>query len=325
MPHALKALGRLALINRRKIMKYIVKKLISLIIVLFFASIVCFLIIHFIPGDPAEAMAGPGVSQEDVEVLRVKMGLDKPLIEQYAAWIGNIILYGDFGNSLTSSVSVAELMGERFVNTLILAVCGIFLAIVIGIPLGIISAMKQNSVIDIVTMGFSILGVSMPIFWVSLILILFFSVNLKLLPATGSGTIRHLILPSIAIGLDSMAVIARMTRSSMLEVLRQDYIRTADAKGMSYGTVIIKHALKNAMIPIVTTIGIQFGHLLGGAVLTETVFVYPGIGRLLVNSISRRDYTTVQGCMFVITGVFVILNTVIDLLYHLFDPRIKNV
>jgi peptide/nickel transport system permease protein len=306
-------------------MKYIGKKLISLIIVLFFASIVCFLIIHFIPGDPAEVMAGPGVSQKDVEVLRVRMGLDKPLIEQYTTWIGNIILYGDFGDSLTSNESVAELMGERFVNTLILALCGIFLAIIIGIPLGIISAIKQNSVIDIVTMGFSILGVSMPIFWVSLILILFFSVNLKLLPATGSGTILHLILPSIAIGLNSMAVIARMTRSSMLEVLRQDYIRTADAKGMSYRIVIIKHALKNAMIPIVTTIGIQFGYLLGGAVLTETVFVYPGIGRLLVNSINRRDYTTIQGCMFVITGLFVILNTVIDLLYHFFDPRIKNV
>ncbi|MDD4679994.1 MAG: ABC transporter permease [Clostridia bacterium] len=306
-------------------MKYIGKKLISLIIVLFFASIVCFLIIHFIPGDPAAVMAGPGVSQKDVEVLRVRMGLDKPLIEQYTTWIGNIILYGDFGDSLTSNESVAELMGERFVNTLILALCGIFLAIIIGIPLGIISAIKQNSVIDIVTMGFSILGVSMPIFWVSLILILFFSVNLKLLPATGSGTILHLILPSIAIGLNSMAVIARMTRSSMLEVLRQDYIRTADAKGMSYRIVIIKHALKNVMIPIVTTIGIQFGYLLGGAVLTETVFVYPGIGRLLVNSINRRDYTTIQGCMFVITGLFVILNTVIDLLYQFFDPRIKNV
>lgn len=306
-------------------MKYIGKKLISLIIVLFFASIVCFLIIHFIPGDPAEVMAGPGVSQKDVEVLRVRMGLDKPLIEQYTTWIGNIILYGDFGDSLTSNESVAELMGERFVNTLILALCGIFLAIIIGIPLGIISAIKQNSVIDIVTMGFSILGVSMPIFWVSLILILFFSVNLKLLPTTGSGTILHLILPSIAIGLNSMAVIARMTRSSMLEVLRQDYIRTADAKGMSYRIVIIKHALKNAMIPIVTTIGIQFGYLLGGAVLTEMVFVYPGIGRLLVNSINRRDYTTIQGCMFVITGLFIILNTVIDLLYQFFDPRIKNV
>ena len=306
-------------------MIYIGKKLVSLIIVLFFASIVCFLIIHFIPGDPAEAMAGPGVSKEDVEMLRVSMGLDKPLIEQYTTWIGNIILHGDFGKSLTSKEPVADLMGERFVNTLILAACGIFLAIIIGIPLGIISAIKQNSVIDLITMGFSILGVSMPIFWVSLILILVFSVNLKLLPATGSGTILHLILPSIAIGLNSMAVIARMTRSSILEVLRQDYIRTADAKGMSYRTVIIKHALRNAMIPIITTIGIQFGYLLGGAVLTETVFVYPGIGRLLVNSRNRRDYTTVQGCMLVITGLFVILNTVIDLLYHFLDPRIKNI
>lgn len=305
-------------------MRYLGKKLISLVIVLFFASIICFLIIHFIPGDPAEAMAGPGVSAEDVEKIRISMGLDRPLIEQYITWISDIVLRGDFGESLINNESVASLMGERFVNTLALAFCGIIFAIVIGIPLGIISAIKQNSLVDLATMGFSILGVSMPIFWVSLLLILFFSVNLGIFPATGSGTIMHLVLPTIAIGLNSLAVIARMTRSSMLEVLRQDFIRTADAKGMPYRTVIIKHALKNAMIPIITTIGIQFGYLLGGAVLTETVFVYPGIGRLLVNSISRRDYTTVQGCMFVITGLFVILNTIVDLLYHYFDPRIKN-
>lgn len=305
-------------------MRYLGKKLLSLIVVLFFASIICFSIIHFIPGDPAEAMAGPGVSEADVEKLRVSMGLDRPLVEQYITWMGDIILKGDFGTSLVNNESVSALMGERFVNTLVLAFCGILLAVVIGIPLGIISAIKQNSIIDLATMGFSILGVSMPIFWVSLILILIFSVDLRIFPATGSGTIMHLILPSIAIGLNSLAVIARMTRSSMLEVLRQDFIRTADAKGMPYRTVILKHALKNAMIPIITTIGIQFGYLLGGAVLTETVFLYPGIGRLLVNSINRRDYTTVQGCMFVITGLFVVLNTAVDLLYHYFDPRIKN-
>lgn len=305
-------------------MRYLVRKLLSLVVVLFFASIICFLIIHFIPGDPAQAMAGPGVSAEDVEKIRVSMGLDRPLVEQYITWMGDIITKGDFGESLINQEAIGPLMAERFANTLILSFCGIFFAIIIGIPFGIVSAIKQNSFIDLATMGFSILGVSMPIFWISLILILIFSVNLGIFPATGSGTVMHLVLPTIAIGLNSLAVIARMTRSSMLEVLRQDYIRTADAKGMPYSTVILKHALKNAMIPIITTIGIQFGYLLGGAVLTETVFVYPGIGRLLVNSITRRDYTTIQGCMLVITGLFVILNTIIDLLYHYFDPRIKK-
>ena len=273
-------------------------------------------------------MAGPGASLEDIEHIKKTMGLDKPLIEQYCNWIGNIVFHGDFGDSLISNEPVSDMMWSKFGNTLILAFCGILIAVLIGIPLGMISAIKQNSFLDVLTMGVSIVGVSMPIFWVSLLLILFFSVNLEIFPATvygGSVTLMNLVLPSIAIGLNSMAVIARMTRSSMLEVMRQDYIRTADAKGMPYHTVIIKHALKNAMIPIITTIGIQFGYLLGGAVLTETVFVYPGIGRLLVNSINRRDYITVQGCMLVITALFVIMNTLIDLLYHFFDPRIKDV
>ncbi|MFR5858129.1 MAG: ABC transporter permease [Clostridia bacterium] len=309
-------------------MKYVGKKMVSLVVVLLIASIICFLIIHFIPGSPAETLAGPGASLEDIEHIKKTMGLDKPLIEQYCNWIGNIVFHGDFGDSLISNEPVSDMMWSKFGNTLILAFCGILIAVLIGIPLGMISAIKQNSFLDVLTMGVSIVGVSMPIFWVSLLLILFFSVNLGIFPATvygGSVTLMNLVLPSIAIGLNSMAVIARMTRSSMLEVMRQDYIRTADAKGMPYHTVIIKHALKNAMIPIITTIGIQFGYLLGGAVLTETVFVYPGIGRLLVNSINRRDYITVQGCMLVITALFVIMNTLIDLLYHFFDPRIKDV
>lgn len=304
-------------------MSYLLKKLFSLIVVLLFASIVVFMIIHMIPGDPAEVMAGPGVSNTDVELLRVRMGLDKPLFEQYTNWIGKIVLHGDFGESLINSVPISQLMFERFLNTLVLSVFGIAIAIVFGLFFGVISAIKQNSILDVGIMGLSIAGISMPIFWIGLILIMVFAVNLNLLPATGSGTFNHLILPGIAIGLNSLAVLARMTRSSLLEVLKQDYIRTAEAKGLFKRKIIFKHALKNAMIPIITTIGIQFGYLLGGAVLTETVFVYPGIGRLLVDSISRRDYPTVQGCLLIITAMVVIMNTLIDFAYRYLDPRIK--
>lgn len=306
-------------------MKFFVKKLISLILTLLVASLVIFMIIHFIPGDPATMMAGPGASQADIEALSVRMGLDQPLWKQYLDWLSGIVLRGDFGNSLRNNQPVMTMMSDKIVHTLVLAFCGIAFAVVLGIPLGILSALRQNSFLDILVMGVSIVGVSMPIFWIALLLIMYFSVNMNILPATGVGTWKHLVLPSISIGLNSLAIIARMTRSSMLEVLREDYVRTAEAKGLVDRKIIFRHSLKNAMIPIITTIGIQFSYLLGGAVLTETVFVYPGIGRLLVNSINQRDYPLVQGCMLVITALFVVVNTITDLLYPLFDPRIKKV
>ena len=293
--------------------KYLLNKLIGLLVTLFIASIMVFLIIHIIPGNPAEIMSGPGASQADINALTQRMGLDQPLWKQYVDWISNILLHGDLGDSLYTNEPVSELISNSLGKTLILSFSGIMFAILLGIPFGIISALKQNSII----------GVSMPIFWLALLLVMQFSINIPIFPATGSGTWLHLVLPSISIGLNSLAVIARMTRSSMLEVLKLDYIRTAEAKGISSYKIILKHALKNAMIPIVTTIAIQFGYLLGGAVLTETVFVYPGLGRLLVNSISRRDYTTIQGCMLVITAMFVVMNTLVDMIYPLFDPRVK--
>lgn len=303
--------------------KYLLNKLIGLLVTLFIASIMVFLIIHIIPGNPAEIMSGPGASQADIDALTQRMGLDQPLWKQYADWISNIILHGDMGESLYTNEPVSKLISESLGKTLILSFSGILFAIMLGIPFGIISALKQNSIIDVVIMGISIVGVSMPIFWLALLLVMQFSINIPIFPATGSGTWLHLVLPSISIGLNSLAVIARMTRSSMLEVLKLDYIRTAEAKGIMDYKIIFKHALKNAMIPIVTTIAIQFGYLLGGAVLTETVFVYPGLGRLLVNSINRRDYTVIQGCMLVITAMFVVMNTLVDMIYPLFDPRVK--
>lgn len=305
-------------------MKYIFRKLISLAMVLFASSILVFLLIHMIPGDPAEIMAPLGSSAEEIEAIRIDKGLDKPLTTQYITWIGKIVLEGDFGDSLYSGTSVADTIGSKLKNTLILALTGIILAIGIGIPLGIVSAIKQNSVLDLLCMGVSIIGVSMPIFWIGLLLVMWFSVDLCLLPATGGTTAIKLILPTITIALNSTAVIARMTRSSMLEVMKQDYVRTAEAKGMTAMTVIFKHILKNAMIPIITTIGIQFGYLMGGAVLTETVFLYPGIGRLIVDSICRRDYPTIQACMLLLTTMFVVINSLIDITYHFFDPKMKE-
>lgn len=306
-------------------MKYALKKLAGFICTLLFASFVIFLIIHMIPGDPATMLAGPGATQSDIDAISARMGLDQPIWSQYCRWLSGIIFHGDLGVSLITNEPVAGMIGDKLVNTLVLSFWGIAFAVAFGIPLGILSALRQNSLLDIIVMGISIAGVSMPIFWLALLLVMLFSVNLGILPATGVGTWRHLVLPAISIGLNSLAIIARMTRSSMLEVLKEDYIRTAEAKGLSSSRVVLKHALKNAVIPIITTIGIQFGYLLGGAVLTESVFVYPGIGRLLISSINRRDYTAVQGCMLVITALFVVMNTLLDLIYPIFDPRIKRI
>lgn len=303
-------------------MKYLLKRVLSIIPVLFITSVIVFLIIHLIPGDPAEIVAGPGVPKDEVENIRRLMGLDKPLITQYFDWLSRA-LTGDFGISLTSRDPIFPLVMTRFGNTMVLSLLGIVFAVVIGIPMGILSAVKQNSLIDIVVMVLSIIGISMPIFWLGLILVKYFSIEWHLLPATGSGGLLNLVLPSVTVGLNSLAIIARMTRASMLEVLRQDYITTAESKGLDKMTIIFRHALKNALIPIVTTIGIQFGYLMGGAVLTETVFVYPGLGRLLVDSIRRMDYPVVQACILLIATMFILVNLLVDLLYAYLNPKIK--
>ena len=304
-------------------MNYLFKRIGSAMVVIVLASIIVFLIIHLIPGDPAEIIAGPGVPQDEVEKIRVSMGLDKPLVLQYLNWIKNISR-GEFGKSLITGDPILELTLTRFYNTFQLAAWGILFAVVCGIPLGIIAAVKHNTLADVIVMIIAIIGISMPIFWIGLLLVLLLAVNMQILPATGNDTYLHLILPSITIGLNSMAIIARMTRSSMLEVLKQDYIITAEAKGLRGTIIVFKHALKNSMIPIITTIGIQFGYLLGGAVLTETVFVYPGIGSLLVESIKRRDYPIVQVCILLISIIFVVVNLFVDFTYFFFNPKLRN-
>lgn len=303
--------------------KYILKRLLLLIPVLIGATFIVYSIMYFTPGDPAQLILGESAPTEAIEQLREEMGLNDSLIVQYARYIGDI-LKGDFGRSYTSNRDVATEILSRFPATLELTVVSMILAVVVGVPIGIISATKQYSKLDSVSMILALLGVSMPNFWLGLMLIILFSLQLGMLPFNGYGTFQHLILPAITLGTGAMAIITRMTRSSMLEVIRQDYIRTARAKGVSERKVINKHALKNALIPIVTVVGLQFGYLLGGAVLTETVFSWPGVGRLMVDAIKAKDTPMVLGSVIFISVTFSFVNLFVDILYGYLDPRIKS-
>jgi peptide/nickel transport system permease protein len=310
--------------------KYIFRRLLLAIPTLIGISFLVFLSIRMIPGDPAVAMAGELASKEMIEKVRNDLGLDQPVVTQYFTYIGRV-LQGDMGQSIRSKLPVLDEIQARLPRTLSLAVASLIFSCAIGIPIGIASATRPNSWLDTGSMIFALLGVSMPIFWLGLMLMIFFAVLLPqwlglsgpVLPPTGSGTWQHMVMPVLALGANSMAVQARMTRASMLEVLRQDYIRTARAKGQTERKVIYGHALRNALLPIVTVIGLQFGTLLGGAVLTETVFAWPGIGRLLVDSIGYRDYPVIQGTVFVIALGFVLTNLLVDVLYAYLDPRIQ--
>jgi peptide/nickel transport system permease protein len=312
------------------VVNYILRRLLLAIPVLLGASFLVFISIRFIPGDPAVALAGELATPEYVALVREQMGLDEPLLIQYGIYL-QLILKGDWGRSVRTRVPVTELIMERLPNTLQLAVLSLLIAAAIGIPIGVVSATRANSWIDTSSMVFALLGVSMPIFWLGLMLMIFFSVQLPnwlglsqpVLPPTGIGTWKHLVMPTLALSANSMAIQARMTRATMLEVLRADYIRAARAKGVREQTVIYKHALRNALVPIVTIIGLQFGTLLGGAVLTETVFAWPGIGRLLIESISLRDYPVIQGTVLLIAGGFVLVNLLVDITYAYLNPRIR--
>jgi peptide/nickel transport system permease protein len=312
------------------VVNYILRRLLLAIPVLLGASFLVFISIRFIPGDPAVALAGELATPEYVALVREQMGLDEPLLIQYGIYL-QLILKGDWGRSVRTRVPVTELIMERLPNTLQLAVLSLLIAAAIGIPIGVVSATRANSWIDTGSMVFALLGVSMPIFWLGLMLMIFFSVQLPnwlglsqpVLPPTGIGTWKHLVMPTLALSANSMAIQARMTRATMLEVLRADYIRAARAKGVREQTVIYKHALRNALVPIVTIIGLQFGTLLGGAVLTETVFAWPGIGRLLIESISLRDYPVIQGTVLLIAGGFVLVNLLVDITYAYLNPRIR--
>ena len=303
--------------------KYIIKRLLALIPVLLGVTFIVFCIMSLSPGDPAVILLGTGATPESVAALREEMGLNDPIIVQYARYVGGL-LRGDMGTSYVSRNSVAYEIFSRFPNTLALAAAAIFVATVISIPIGIISATKQYSIFDNTGMIVALLGVSMPSFWLGLMFIILFSVKLKLLPSGGAEGFTSIILPAITLGAESMATITRTTRSSMLEVVRQDYIRTARAKGFPEKFVILKHALRNALIPTVTVTGIEMGALLGGAILTETVFSWPGVGRLLIDAIQNKNTPVVLGCLIVFAVSFGIVNLIVDILYAYIDPRIKS-
>jgi len=301
---------------------YILHRVFMLVPVLFGVTLVAFFLLHLVPGDPAEILAGQEATKEDVDRIRVEYGLDKPLAVQYVRFVVSAA-QGDLGISIQSRHPVRELLFQRLTFTLQLSLVSILVASAIGLLAGIISSTRQYSIFDTASMLGALFGISMPIFWLGLLLILVFAVKLHWLPSGGTGGLRYLILPAIALGSASAAVIARMTRASMLEVTRQDYIRTARATGYRESVVIFRHALKNAMIPVVTVFGLEFGYMLGGAVLTETVFALPGIGRLLVEGIFARDYPVVQGAMVAVATTFVLVNLLTDVAYAFFDPRIR--
>ncbi len=293
-----------------------------LIPVMLGVTFLVYFIISLTPGDAAAMILGNGATEESIKELREEMGFNDPTIVQYANYMKDL-LTGDMGTSYSTGKSVAGEIGQRFPNTFKLTFSAIFIAILISIPIGVISATKQYSIFDNAGMIFALIGISMPSFWTGLMLIIAFSLNLGWFPSSGMDGIRSLILPAFTLAIASTASITRTTRSSMLEVVRQDYINTAKAKGVSKKDVIRKHALRNALIPAVTVIGLEFGILLGGAVLTETVFSWPGIGRLMVESIQRKDTPMVLGCVIVFAVAFSVVNLIVDILYAYIDPRIK--
>jgi peptide/nickel transport system permease protein len=308
---------------------YIIKRLLQLIPVLFGVSVIVFLMIYLIPGDAAEIIGGPTATAEEVESIRVKLGLDRPMYEQYIKYISGV-LRGELGYSFQTGQSVSEAIKIRYGNTFSLAVFSAIIAAIIGVGAGVIAAVKQNSWFDYLSMSVATFGISAPTFWIGLLLIVVFCVKLKWLPISGFSSqfwtkdgLTHMILPSITLGFSSAAMIARMTRSSILEIIHQDYVETARAKGLSERVVILKHALKNALIPVITVIGVNFGGLLGGAVVVESVFAINGIGRLMVQSINARDFPMVQGTVLVVATTFVIINLLTDIIYAVIDPRIS--
>lgn len=302
--------------------KYIFKRLMMMVPVMLGVTFLVFFIISLTPGDVTSMILGDGATEEAILELRQEMGLDDPIIVQYGRYMGNLVK-GDFGISYATGKNVAVEISQRFPNTFKLTVSAIFLSVLISIPIGVISATKQYSIFDNVGMVLALIGISMPSFWTGLILIILFSLQLGFFPSGGMDGFKSLILPAFTLAIASTASITRTTRSSMLEVVRQDYINTAKAKGVNRKVVIRKHALKNALIPAITVIGLEFGVLLGGAVLTETVFSWPGIGRLMVQSIQSKDTPMVLGCVIVFALAFSIVNLTIDILYAFIDPRIK--
>lgn len=303
-------------------LRYVAKRLLALIPVTLGVTFIVFFILSMAPGDSVRIMLGDNVSQEVYEATREEMGFNDPLLVRYADYIIDL-LHGDMGISYMTQKPVIQEIGERIPKTFLLAGVATLFAVIMALPLGIIAAVKQNTAIDGSAMVMSLIGVSMPEFWLGLLLILGFSLKLKLVPSGGADTPTSIILPAITLAFYSMASISRITRSSMLEVIRQDYVRTARAKGLSERKVITKHALRNALIPTVTVLGIQLAFLMGGTAIVEAVFAWPGIGRLMMSAINNRDIPVVMGCMVLFAVTMTVVNCIVDLIYAFLDPRIK--
>ncbi|ANU14586.1 Dipeptide transport system permease protein DppB [Planococcus halocryophilus Or1] len=301
---------------------FILRRLFQTIPVIFGVTIVVFIIMQLVPGDPAVLLAGEGATQETIEALRTQLGLNQPLYAQYIDYVTNIFR-GDLGTSLKNNQPVLDEIMLRLPITLELAIFSTIITIVLGMAAGIISAVKPYSIIDTVVMVIALLGISLPSFWFGLMLMYGFSVKLQIFPVAGWDSLAHIVLPAFTLGAGGAAIVARMTRSSMLEVIRQDYIRTARAKGVKERVIVYKHALRNALIPVITVIGLQFGALLGGTVLVESIFAINGLGRMIVDSIRMRDLPMVQGGVLVASLVFVAVNLLVDVLYRFFNKRIE--
>ena len=302
--------------------RYIIKRLLMLIPVLLGVAFIIFAIMNVAEGDPVYQVAGPDATEEQLEALREEMSLNGSLIERYFRYILNL-LRGDLGTSYVSKMDVMKLYLQRLPNTLKLASLAMFVAVIISVPLGIVAAVNQNSWKDTLAMILALLGLSMPNFWLGLLLMLLFSLKLGWFPSGGAEGFRSVVLPAVTVGVGLAALLTRTTRSSMLDVLRQDYLRTARAKGVSERKVVYHHALRNALIPIITIFGVQFSNVLGGSVLAETVFAWPGVGRLVVDAIDQRDIPTVTGALIMTTMLVTIVNLVVDIVYAYVDPRIK--
>ncbi|MEK4711808.1 MULTISPECIES: glutathione ABC transporter permease GsiC [Sporosarcina] len=302
--------------------RFIIKRLLEIIPILLIVSILIFLFVHMIPGDPARLVAGEDATLADVEMVRKELGLDKPIVEQYVTYMKNLFK-GDMGNSLKTNRPVSDEIGERFMPTFWLTVWSMVWAVIVGLVIGVISATKRNKWQDYLGMFGAVSGLSLPSFWLGLMLIQLFAVTLGWLPTGGMESWKSYILPAFTLGTGVAAVVARFTRSSLMDVLKEDYIRTGRSKGLSERNVTWGHGLRNAMIPVVTMTGLQFGFLLGGSVVIETVFSWPGLGKLLIDSVAYRDYPVIQAEMMIFALEFIVINLIVDLLYGILNPQIR--
>jgi peptide/nickel transport system permease protein len=304
-----------------ELLSYIVRRCFYAVFVLFGVGSLVFFISR-ITGDPVAIMLPPDATAQQIDALRQSLGLDKPVWEQYVMFLGDLVRL-DLGSSLRYNQSVVQLILERLPATLQLAGTALVISLLIAVPVGIVSALKKGTIVDSLVMVFVLIGQAMPVFWMGVLLILMFAVQLNWLPTGGIGTWKHLILPSIALGLHMTALVTRLLRSSLLESLGSDYVRTARAKGLLTKTVVGKHAMRNSLLPVITVVGLEIGSLLGGSVVTETVFSWPGVGQLLIQAITFRDFPLVQGIIILLAGVFVLINLLVDIMYAVLDPRIQ--